>query len=343
MYPALLRDLAFPISLRSVRGEMRPDDVVGLADGGGVIARVTLRTRAAEYPWRKRDRTIYPLGEFTTTLAGPDIIKLAQDGEILRVHQVAIYAMGRPFQGAMERLLDARARARAMGDADAVSFAKLVANSLAGRLAMRMGKWTRESKRDEPGRWGEYHSMSAVTQTVTRYRYQLGACWRWDEDELPRGPHTSAFAYLTAYGRQQMRAIRCELPEKSVVCQSTDGLYLLPSAVAALEAAGISDGAEPGRLRRVGSADTGQWYGPGHYRWGDKWVLSGFAAPTVPDASLRLTYSSPTPLFGRGDRVAPTKVTMTRISTHVPRDIDCGRVQPDGWVLPHHIIRSQER
>lgn len=342
MYPALLRDMAFPCSLRSVRGEMRPDEVLGLADGGGVIARVTLRTRAAEYPLRRGERTIYPLGQFVTTLAGPDLNSLARDGDIIKVHMVATYAMGRPFKGAMDSLLVAREHAKRACNKDAVAFSKLVANSLGGRLAMRQGKWVRQSKRDEPGRWGEYHSLDVTRGTATRYRYLAGACWSWDAEEMPRGPHTAAFAYLTAYGRQQMRTIRAELPAQSVVCQNTDGLYLLPLAVAKLVAMGISDDAAPGQLRIVGSADSGQWYGPGHYRWGTQWVLSGFSSPTAPDDALRVTYSTHTPLFGRGDREAPDRVTMCRVTTSIPRGIDNGRVMPDGWVLPPHILPSRE-
>lgn len=341
MYPALLRDRTYPLSLRHVYGEMRPSDVLGLADGGGVIARVTVRSTAGEYPHRRGDRTIYPIGTFTTTLAGPDLSRLRHDGEILKVHMVAVYNMGRPFQGAMTKLLDERGRAKLCGDKDASAFAKLVANSLGGRLALHQGGWVRDSERDEPGRWGEYHSMSTVTGTGIRWRYLCGACWRWDDTKEARGPHTSAFAYLTAYGRQRMRAIRESLPARSVVSQDTDGLYLLQTAVDALRAEGISGESSPGQLRITASADSGRWYGPRHYRFGAQWVLSGFAPHLPPDSNLRFSYTSDTPLFGRGDRCAPTSVTKVTRTCAVPTDIDCGRVQEDGWVLPPHLLPSR--
>lgn len=342
MYPSILRDESFPLSLRSVRGAMRPADVFGLADGGGVIARVTIKTRAAEYPLRRGDRTVYPLGEFTTTLAGPDLKALAHDGEIVAVHQVAIYNMGRPFKGAMDKLLGDRERAKACHDKDAQAFSKLVANSLGGRLAMNVGGWERYSERDEPGRWGEYHSLSTTVSHSVRYRYLLGACWRWDADKEGAGPHTSAFAYLTAYGRQMMRRLRDTLPEKSVVSQDTDGLYLLPRALDALKRAGSLERAGPGQLRITGSADSGQWYAPRHYRIGDRWVLSGFSPSKLPDADLRFSYACQTPLFGRGDRRAPEAVHTVTRETAVPTNVDLGRIQPDGWVIPPHYVRGKE-
>lgn len=342
MYPSILRDETFPCALLSVRGSMRPREVVELAQGGGVIARVTIRTDVGEYPYRIGERVIYPTGTFMTTLAGPDIAALAHDGEIVRVHQVAIYSMGRPFQGAMRTLLDARREAKERGDHDGQAFAKLLANSLGGRLAMHIGGWSRDSERDCPGEWGERYESSTTGSPSVRYRYLCGACWRYDPDREGAGPHTSAFAYLTAYGRQMMRQLRDSLPAKSVVSQDTDGLYLLPRAARVLAERGVSAYAAPGRVRSTGSADSGHWYAPRHYRIGSRWVLAGFAPATPPDGALRFAYSSDTPLFGRGDRRAPSVVTRVTRTTSVPTDVDNGVVGEDGWVTPRHLHQPWE-
>jgi hypothetical protein len=338
MYPALLRDRQYPVKLGPVYHGIRPDALVGLCAGYGVIARVRVSCERGEYPYRTRDGTIYPVGTYTTVLAGPDIERIARDGQIHKVYDVATYTLGNPFRGAVARLLADRAEAKCRGDPDAETFAKLCVNSLAGRTARREGGWIRRTKLDGLARWGDTYQISAERGTMTRHRYIAGAAWEWREDKLPRGPHTAVFAYLTAYGRQQMRDVRDALPAKSVVAQDTDGLYLLPVGIRALIFSGTSRKTGPGRLRVTGAAESGMWYGPRHYRWGSKWVLAGMPYESVDSTRMTVTYSSRTPLFNcRADR-APDAVYRVRRTVAIPSDLERGRVQPDGWILPPRII-----
>jgi hypothetical protein len=338
MYAQLLRDERFPVKLGPCYHGIRPGALIDLARGFGVIARVRVRTEVGEYPYRTRKGTCYPVGTFTTTLAAPDILALARDGEILRVYDVATYKLGAPFRDALQVLLNARSAALRDGARDFVALSKLVGNSLAGRLARREGGWIRRSKLDGVQKWGDYFLLSADTGGMARFRYIAGAAWEYHEDKLPRGPHTAAFAHLTAYGRQRMASLRRMLPSQSCVSQDTDGLYLLPAGIRALMYAGISEQSGPGTIRVTGSASSGIWHGPRHYKWGDTWVLAGMPYQTPPDAQGRVSYSTRTPLFQeRADR-APTEVRYVRHTTKIPTDLERGRVQADGWVLPPRII-----
>lgn len=338
MYPALLRDRLYPVKLGPVYHGIRPDALVSLCATCGVIARVRVRTERGEYPYRTPTGTIYPVGTFTTALAGPDILRLSNDGTILRVYDVATYTLGSPFRDAVSALLDARSSARADGRTGDETLSKLVANSMAGRTARREGGWVRRAKLDGENRWGDYWQVSADSGETTRHRWIAGAAWEYHEAKLPRGPHTAVFAYLTAYGRQMMRDVRDMCPARSVVAQDTDGLYLLPAGIRALIYAGISERIGAGHLRVTGSAPDGMWYGPRHYRWGAKWVLAGMPYESVDPKDGTVTYSSRTPLFdGRSNR-APEAVYMVRRTVAIPTDLERGRVQPDGWILPPRII-----
>lgn len=342
MYPTLLRDMRFPVKLRQRWAGVSGAFAQEMCEDFGVIARVHIRTSAGEFPLRRGESVLYPVGEFTTTLAGPDLIALRDCGEILRVHEMYTYDLGRPFEGAMSALLDARAKAKADRDKCAETFAKLVSVSLGGKLAQRQGAWTRRADMDEPGRWGEHHIVSTRTGTVVRTRYLAGACWAWDDSRVGAGPHTSAFAYLTAYGRQHMAGVRRALPTDAVVSQDTDGIYCTPSAVRRMTVSGMLAREGPGLLRITGSADTGQWWGPRHYRWGDKWVLAGYHSPVVSPAQSSVQHTYHTPLWQTRTHRAPDCVPVVFAESRFPAPQDGGRVQPDGWVLPPHIIQSPD-
>jgi hypothetical protein len=342
MYPHLLMMEEFPVRIGPRYGPMRPRDLTDLCEGVGVIARVRIHTTRGEYPMRTRSGTIYPTGAINTTLCAPDIRMLDDDGAILDVYEVATYHMGRPFAAAMEVLLESRRKAERLGDTDAKALCKLVANSLAGRCAMRVGGWVRMSALDVPGKWGEEWIDSPSSPSRIRMRYLCGACWVFDGDKVARGPHTSAFAYLTSYGRVMMRRIRDRCPARSVVSQCTDGLYVLAAATHTLSCADRSAHAVPGSLVSEGSADSGRWYGPRHYRWGDVWTLAGWHAPVVSDAHDRATYSSHTSLFAAHPHSAPSEIFRKYISAPIPLDIECGVVQEDGWVRPPHIEQGRD-
>lgn len=338
MYPWLLATRQYPVKLGPQYFGIAPNALVSLARDFGVIARVRARTRVGEYPLRTERGTIYPTGTFTTTLAGPDLERLVRDGEILRVYHVATYTLGAPFRDALQVLLNARADAKREGARDFEALSKVVANSLAGRFARREGGWVRRPALDGIEQWGETFAISDSSGALAKFRFVAGAAWQYVETALPRGPHTSVFAYLTAYGRQHMRDIRDALPARSVVAQDTDGLYLLPAGIRALIFSGTSERRGPGALRVTGSADSGIWYGPRHYRWGAKWVLAGLPYESVDERANTVTYSSRTPLFNERATSAPNCVHRIRRTVAIPSDIECGRVQPDGWILPPHKI-----
>ena len=334
MYPFLLRDQVYPVSLRGVCGETTPADLIALARDAGVIARVRVDAPEAEWPLRERDRTTWPVGRFTTTLAGPDLIALAEVGKIVKVYEYAYYNLGRPFAECMSRLLRERADADARGDRDASAFAKLLANSVGGKLAQRRGAWVRASRLDEPGRWGEEQDLIVGKNGPRRTRWLLGAAWQWEEGEVAPGPHTSAFAYLTAYGRMLMRSIRRALPPRTVVSQDTDGLWLTQEGLDALASLDYPAGCGPGSLRVTRSVEWGIWYGPRHYCAGGEWTLSGYADAVVDRTGTRVKYRTRTPLFNQAARVAPDRVTILTREGAVPCDLEGAQISDDGWVVP---------
>lgn len=334
MYPWLLRDRVYPVSLLSERGEMSVRELADIIRSAGVIARVRIRTEHAEYPLRAEEDVLYPTGEFTTTLAGPDLERLIAEGAVLSVAACSLYRTGRPFAEAMQALIDARAHWRDAGRRDLEALSKLVSTSLGGKLSQRQGGWTRAPEEDSPGEWGEWHALSTVTQRLTRYRRVAGLAFRWEDDKTGRGPHTAAFAYLTAYGRQVMRDYRALLPPYSCIAQDTDGLFLLDSGLEALTRAGMLARSGAGALRLVDSVNSAQFWTPRHYRWGKEWVLSGCAEVSKVVQGKTVTRTHRTPLFGQRNARAPDSVTHITEVVAFPEIARSGRVRPDGWIDP---------
>lgn len=338
MYPWILRDRSYPVKLCGYSNGGRPADIIELAAGLGVIARVRIESERAEFPQRYERGVRYPVGRFTTYLTGPELIELSKCGEIIKVYEYALYKLARPFTESMDALLSDRESCRERGDAAGEQFAKLVANSLAGKLAQRQGRWKRDAHLDETGKWGDSHVLNRRTGTVTRIRHLCGLAWRWVDDESGSGPHTAAFAYLTSYGRLHMAAIRAAMPPLSVVSQDTDGLWCTEEGYHSLISAGILGHGGVGQLRTVGSARTAIFLGARHYCTDGQWTLAGYCDPVVDQNTGRVLHSQHTPLFQAGCVGPPGKVFVATHDSLLPADLEDGIVGEDGWVRPRRLL-----
>jgi hypothetical protein len=342
MYPALLRDNRFPTKLAATPQNVTPRALMELAESGGVVARVTIHTRRAEYPYRSSRGVVYPIGTFTTTLTGPELLTLREDGEILTCHEVATYHLTDAFGVAAGFLLTTPTVPGAAGGASGGSFAKLLRNSLAGKLAQRAGGWVRDPGRDSPRQWGERWEFNCQTGLKTRRRWVMGLCWRWEDDASGRGPHTACFAYLAAYGRVMMRRWRDRIGERAVVSQHTDGLWVLDGRSELVATLPSKDDAEPGQLSNRGSVDSARFWGPGHYWTSDGWTLAGFHEPGAGEWGKSVwDTQQPLPWNGKTRRAPRTVVTENRLSA-LTLDAPFGTVLPDGWILPRQIFPRKD-
>lgn len=342
MYPYLLAHERFPVKLHSTPTIDSPSRLFALCERNGVIARVTINTRVAEYPRRDAKGVTFPIGRFTTTLTGPELLRLREDGEVLKCHETALYLMSDALSAVASSLLEERSSATRAGDASSASFAKQLANSLAGKLAQRKGGWVRDPERDEPDRWGEGSEVSRRTGKVERFRWICGLCWRYEDDRDGRGPYTFAFAYLAAYGRLMMRTLRESLPARTAVSQDTDGVWLLPNGIEALERRGELDGAKPGSLQRKGPTGSGRFFGPRHYCVDGKWTLAGYCEPSPPDQDLMVWEKHRPAIWRTRSATAPDETWWIHSRKKLALDLAGGRVMPDGWVEPPHIIPRRD-
>lgn len=281
MYPWLLREQLYPVALISYREDRRPNEPQAYATECAVIARVTIETDTPEYPMRVGDRIIYPTGRFTTTLTGPELLRLKGDGRVVACHAMSMYRLSDPFRDAAAALIAMRENPDSADRPAWQMFAKYVANGLGGKLAQRRGEWQECPQIPAKMQFGEWFECGAKTGQTHRYRAIAGCVWRYVRDTTGAGPYTAAFAYLAAYGRLHMRGVRDVCPSRSVVSMDTDGVWVLPDGSSALKRRTCAGHDRAGVLRRISGAGAARFFGPRHYYAAPHWVLAGFAAPSI--------------------------------------------------------------
>lgn len=342
MYPSLLRDNAFPVSLKSAYANISVKDLREAVSEWGVIATVDIYSDSGEYPRRIGENVEYPRGYFTTVLAGPELASIRGKDKIIRVHNCSIYNMGRSFQEAAGTLLDMRMKARASGNFAHEMFCKSLANSLAGKLAQRKGEWTDRNDIVAERQWGEWFESDFDKGTHKRFRAIAGMVSQYTPDATGSGPYTFAFAYLTSYGRVLMRRVRETFPADTVISQDTDGLWVFSDPLHREKKHHCSYGELPGQLRVTLASTTGKFYGPRHYRVDSGWILSGFHNPKIDPATLRIDDTFVHNPLQRGTRDNHSRLLTEHRTSKLRIDNSHGTVDAFGWWHPRFLDSASD-
>lgn len=356
MYPVLLRDKLFPVKLIKRHPKPTMSDLETAMKFHGVIANVTVRSELGVYPYRmKRDehyesiitesgirkarferseRVIYPVGTWTATYSGPELLDMMKLGEIVDVHCMQTYLMEPAFRSFASAVLEMRTSARESGNRPKEMLAKLLANSFAGKFAAKPGGWKSVTDCIPVEYWGRWIAPHPKTMAATEYRSFAGLVQMREIDtEKPNG-NPAIFAYLTAYGRKWVSEIISDCPYHSVFHVDTDGLWVTRYAVDTLKSKGYVFGDSPGNIRVSYEGKYGRFFGPKHYCIDGQWVLSGISDGFSPEETLKFMDYQQMHFSGSGsDRPS------SNIHTHIRR-VDLSNIaaqspiNSNGWALP---------
>ena len=334
MYPRLLATERFPIQMGGVTLDFPVRDIPGLLRHQGAIAVVQLRSNDGEFPVRCAARTRYPLGTYTTTLAGPELSLAFDRGYIERVHRLVRYEMGTPFQQWGSYVLGLRQQSKETGDTARELLAKTIANSFGGKFAQNTDTWLARPRTQAPREWGEWFGVDAQTNEQLRYRAIAGVTHQRVPRTHPGPLPTAVYCYLTAYGRMMMRELRESLPGQCVLAQDTDGLVLDAKQ---LRQPPPSKGAGAfGYLPiRVQSEHSFvRFFDAKHYYLDGSWTLAGICAGWSLEASHTVKEVRTVNPARAGTGTVPRFITqLIRRSSLLGIQPD-SRIGENGWAIP---------
>jgi hypothetical protein len=221
-YTTACRDLPLPVG-RHVAFDTLPVDHHWLAcDRWGVIAECVIRTQEACVPVRMGNSVWYPVGQFTTTLAGPDIRECRDAGTLVSVGQGWLHKLGyplRPWAAWCINALDKNNRS-------VPDVAKLVhkqwARSAVGKWNQRGFEQVHIGPSPNSGwhyeeAWHHEKNVPAGIVDFAGERYQVAAVNQSDN------AYPAILAFVESYVRVAIgRAISIVGPDNMVACD-TDG------------------------------------------------------------------------------------------------------------------------
>jgi hypothetical protein len=338
MYPFLLSRMQFPIERIAYYRSISVDHCRDMLDTHGVIADVSMRSTTPEYPLRRDNRTIYPIGSYRTTLAGPELQLALATGDAYRVHRAAVYRLGTPFAAAADPLLAMRREYRDTGERGWEMLAKQIANSMTGRLAPRQSQWYPRPTIVPIVQWGPWRSRGPSLGEVRYYRSLAGMTWERILSIESIRPMGAAYAYLTAYGRTLTRGYRQMLDPRTILAQDTDGIWVIDRTLESLTGSLGDIRTDAGEVYQSHVSTVGRFFGPQHYWYGDGWVLSGMRTPIVDPGTCTAHAHTAQPVVYTSPRTPDPLVfeSHSHVGLHEHGILD--DVDEHGWVNPPRVF-----
>lgn len=255
-YPACASGVELPC--RHKRGGKYSIAEVGRACARGwlAIARCRVRCREPCLPCPLGDRTVWPIGEWTVTLCGPEIALARAAESLVSIMWADLYEPGDPCRRYMSALWERRVRGERAGRAVEAQSIKLLMNSLVGKWAARGRCWS-----DAPGEallppWQTCYKYHAESRKLCRYRSIGWHVQREDvEDETAEScPALAAWVY--SVGRVRLWEWMCAAGRENVYYVDSDSLYCTDLGAGRLAGSGMVRPGEMGALRVQGVYPT---------------------------------------------------------------------------------------
>jgi hypothetical protein len=254
-----------------------------------VIAKVEICTNIPSYPLRHNILTIFPVGNFITVLASPELNFAITNCHVVRVFEFAVYSCDYVLKKNSEWFLETRRKLDEQGLSEMSGPLKLSQNSGYGNIGRRKRKWVDTCKVTDI-RWGQRPGRHPKTNEICMYRYVDGVNQYLDMTGEPDSSIPAIPSTMFSYSRVDMWKYECIAGRKNVSYKDTDGILVNRQGRDNLLTLEHHLPPRPGELviREYSNDESFKEKsvdirGVKHYRFGDTWRQAGVPSNATRD------------------------------------------------------------
>lgn len=330
MYPFVMRNNLYPVKYVQILNKVTLADLANTLECKSVVAEVLIDTDEPVYAVR-RERTLFPVGRFITTLCTPELKYALEHNHLKYVFTAVSYEQENIFKSYVDKFYGLRQEFRSAGVAEYVELCKKMLNTLYGKFGQKGEEWTKigdcpnESDREET-------LFRPHGKRRSRLRYLLGELWLLTGHGESFDSFPAIAAHVTAYARLYLWRIMQQVGEGNYFYCDTDSLIVNEVGLWILKE-WLHD-TKLGYLKQVEKTQTCIIRGLKDYTIGNKQVVKGIRKNAV-KLSEGVYKQELWPSF-KGllrDNKANT-YTVHYCIKHLHREYTKGDVMPNGKVVP---------
>lgn len=202
LYPFVMRNNPYPVKYKRIVKAYTPNKLRNAIKTKSVVARVLIETDEPVYAVR-RERTLFPIGVFETTLCTPELKYALEHGHIRKVYNCVIYEQANIFESYVDTIYTLRQEFISAGVDVYQNLCKYLLNSLYGKWGQKAENWVKIGDcPNEPDR--EELLFTYESDRVMRLRYLLGEVFELKSYGESYNSFPAISSHVTAYGRMYL-------------------------------------------------------------------------------------------------------------------------------------------
>jgi len=338
LYPFVMRNNVYPVKYKSLLHKPTIKDITGFCKDNSLVAYVTIETDEPIYAV-KRDRTIFPIGNFETTLCTPEIKYALEHNHIKKVMDCVVYEHASIFTSYVDTLYQLRRDFATANITEYEKLCKLLLNSLYGKFGQKAENWKKIGVApNEPDRT-ELLFIPKLNRR-TKIMYFLGEVFIVSGYSEAFNSFPAIASHVTAYARMYLASLMQIAGIGNYFYCDTDSLIVNEIGLDRL--AGLIDTTEIGKLKIQEQFEHLIIRGLKDYETDAKTVIKGISKKAVLlSDGVYKQQSWPTfkGIFKTGDVNAYTVKSVTK---HLLRNYTKGIVTKTGRIEPITLLQTQD-
>ena len=331
LYPFVMRNNDYPVKYKKILHKTTPDNLRKLLKNRAVTARVLIDTDEPVYAVR-RERTMFPVGRFWTTLTTPELKYAISKGHIKKVGVCVVYEQENIFKSFIDKFYDMRLKFKSIGNSEYEQFCKYIMNKLYGKFGQKGENWTKIGEcPGEPDREELVFNMNG--RRVTKLRYLLGQVFTMTGVGECFDSFPAISAHVTGYARLYLWSLMQKAGWGNYFYCDTDSLIV--NRIGLSNLADTMSPTELGYLKIDDTVKTVTIRGLKDYSTITKTVTKGIRKNAVKLSDGVYTQEKWPSFRGLLRSGQPEDYVVETITKHLTRNYTKGTVTPSGVVLPY--------
>lgn len=334
-YPYVMKKYDYPCKLRYYTEKTTPEQLYKLSSYYAVVAKCDLETDSPLYAKRTKEKTLFPIGRFNTTLCTGSFRYAFEHGHVKHVHCASVYQKGRLFEKWVTDVYKIRQKYMAAKNKTMVFLVKRILNSFYGKFGQRSDVVLKESQvRDEDYTIELYYDEEEAQwyKVIT-----IGTLQKIVREKACEAFHSfpAISAHVTDYARLYMWELMSVAGFDNVYYTDTDSLYVNRTGYCNLKP--YINKTELGKLKLEATENYFKIYGPKDYIIGKKVVLKGVPKTATKKADGVYICDMFPGMRRDLQKGMPENYCIETRTKHLKREYNKGIVQPDGTVTPFSL------
>jgi len=330
LYPFVMRNSLYPVKYIKIRHSGTPASLARSLKTKAVVAKVLIETDEPVYAVR-RERCVFPVGLFWTTLTTPELQYAAARGHIKAVSDVVTYKQENIFESYVDKFYTMRQEFRSAGNTEYQEFCKYMMNKLYGKFGQKGEEW--EKIGDCPGEKDREELVFNMNgRRVSKLRYLLGQVFLMTGVGECFDSFPAIAAHVTGYARIYLWSLMQQAGAGNYFYCDTDSLIVNEAGLCRLQDKICESSLGGLKIDSIGSSV--QVSGLKDYSFGAKVVLKGVRKNAIKVADGVYRQEKWPSFKGLLRSSEPETYVVDKVTKHLSRNYTKGNVTQGGDVTP---------